>query len=61
MISLLTADDSLWRSFAVRRGETADFLISDGVTWLDYETGEPLDLSQPVTRDRIVRMLGNEG
>lgn len=50
-----------WRSYAVRRGETADFLISDGVTWLDYETGEPLDLSQPVTRDRIVRMLENEG
>ena len=54
MISLITIYDDQWRSFAVRRGETADFLISDVRTWLDYETGEPFDPTAPITRDRVV-------
>lgn len=54
LISLLTADQGLWRSFAVRRGETADFLISQGITWQDYETGEPFDVTVPVTYDWVI-------
>ena len=54
LISLLTADQGLWRSFAVRRGETADFLISQGITWQDYETGEPFDVTVPVTEDWVI-------
>lgn len=42
------------RSYAVRRGETAEFLPSDGGYWVDYETGEPFDVTAPVTRDRVV-------
>ena len=47
--------DSQWRSFAVRRGEMADFLPSAGICWVDYETGEAFDVTAPVTRDRILR------
>ncbi len=54
LICLLTADQGLWRSFAVRRGETADFLISQGITWQDYETGEPFDVTVPVTYDWVI-------
>ncbi len=54
LISLLTADQGLWRSFAVRRGETADFLMSQGITWQDYETGEPFDVTVPVTYDWVI-------
>ena len=43
-----------WRSYAVRRGEPADFLPSENITWIDYETGEPFDLTAPITRDRVV-------
>ena len=58
LISLLTADQGLWRSFAVRRGETADFLISQGITWQDYETGEPFDVTVPVTEDWVIYEAG---
>lgn len=44
-----------WRSFAVKRGKTADFLPSENITWLDYETGEPFDITDPVTEDRVIR------
>lgn len=44
-----------WRNYAVRRGERADFLPSDGITWLDYETGEPFDITAPVTQDCVIR------
>ena len=54
MISLITIYDDQWRSFAVRRGETADFLISQGITWLDYETGEPFDITVPVMEDWVI-------
>ena len=53
VICLRMTDYNQWRSFAVKRGETADFLISQGITWLDYETGEPFDLTAPITRDRL--------
>ena len=53
-ISLITADYNQWRSFAVRRGETADFLISQGITWMDYETGEPFDITAPVMDDWVI-------
>lgn len=43
-----------WRSFAVKRGETVDFLSTRDVIWVDYETGEPFDLTAPMTRDRAV-------
>ena len=43
-----------WRSFAVKRGETALFLPTEDVVWLDYETGEPFDLTAPITRDRVL-------
>ncbi|MDO5545451.1 MAG: CotH kinase family protein [Eubacteriales bacterium] len=46
-----------WRSFAVRRGETAEFLPSEGVNWVDYETGEPFDVTTPVTRDRVIQKI----
>lgn len=46
--------ESQWRSFAVKRGETAQFLPTEAVIWLDYETGEPFDLTAPVTRDRVL-------
>ncbi|MDO5545452.1 MAG: CotH kinase family protein [Eubacteriales bacterium] len=49
-----------WRSFAVRRGETADFLITSGKTWLDYETGEPFDVTVPVTCDWVIYQAENE-
>lgn len=44
-----------WRSFAVKRGKTADFLPSENITWVDYETGEPFDITDPVTEDRVIR------
>lgn len=53
-ISLITADYNQWRSFAVRRGETADFLISQGITWMDYKTGEPFDITAPVMDDWVI-------
>ena len=43
-----------WRSFAVKRGETADFLPTENVLWVDYETGEAFDPTAPITRDRVV-------
>lgn len=49
-----TIDDQ-WRRFAVRRGETADFLPTYSSPWVDAETGEPFDTSAPVTRDRIIQ------
>ena len=44
-----------WRSYAVRRGESADFLPSENITWLEYNTGEPYDITAPVTEDRVIR------
>lgn len=44
-----------WRSYAVRRGEPADFLPSENITWRDYETGEPFDITAPVTENRVIR------
>ena len=35
-------------------GKTALFLPTEDVAWLDYETGEPFDLTAPITRDRAV-------
>lgn len=56
------AGEVQWRSYAFRRGEPAQALGQiPNAGWFVYETGEPLDLSQPVTRDRIVRMIENEG
>lgn len=49
------SSDGQWRSFAVRRGETADFLPTYSSPWVDAETGEPFDTSAPVTRDRIIQ------
>lgn len=51
--------DSQWRSFAVKWGEPADFLPAEGVTWLDYETGEPFDITAPVTQDRVIRGIAD--
>lgn len=51
VICLRSVDYNQWRSFAIKRGETADFLISGGRTWLDYETGEPFDITAPVMED----------
>lgn len=52
--------DIQWRSYAVRRGEPADFLPSQGITWLDYETGEPFDIGAPVTQDCVIRGISDE-
>lgn len=49
--------DVQWRSYAVRRGETAQFLPSEEITWLDYETGQPFDITAPVTEDRAIRAV----
>lgn len=49
-----------WRRFAVRRGESADFLPTYSIPWVDCETGEPFDITQPVTRDRTIRLAGDE-
>ena len=38
----------------MKRGETALFLPTEDVVWLDYETGEPFDLTAPITRDRVL-------
>ena len=38
----------------MKRGGTALFLPTEDVAWLDYETGEPFDLTAPITRDRAV-------
>ena len=54
VISLFFPDYGWWRSFAVRQGEIAEFLISDGVVWQDYETGEPFDVTVPVTYDWVI-------
>ena len=54
VISLASSDRGWWRSIAVKRGETADFLISDGRTWLDYKTGEPFDITAPVMDDWVI-------
>ena len=35
-------------------GKTALFLPTEDVVWLDYETGEPFDLTAPITRDRVL-------
>lgn len=53
--------DQQWRRFAVRRGETAEFLLVytekyGDVRWTDYDSEELYDLSEPVTRDRSLRM-----
>ena len=50
-----------WRSFAVKRGETALFLPTEDVVWLDYETGEPFDLTAPITRDRVLVKTDDPG
>lgn len=49
-----------WRSYAVRRGEPAEFLPAEGVVWQDYETGEPFDVRAPVTQNRVIRKIDNE-
>lgn len=48
--------DQQWRRFAVRKGDTAQFLqvyteIFGAISWTEYESGEPYDLGQPVTQD----------
>lgn len=58
-IELVFPDDIQWRSFAVRRGEPADFLPTD-CQWLEYETGERFDISAPVTRDYVIQQVENE-
>lgn len=60
VISFSTLDFHLWRSVAVRRGETADFLSADGKTWLNYRTGEPFDVSVPVTEDWVLVQTENK-
>lgn len=60
MISLIILKDNQWRSIAVRRGEIADFLFSDGATWLDYETGEPFDVTVPVMDDWVIYQARNK-
>ena len=55
------AGEVQWRCYAFRRGETAEALEDiPNVRWFSNETGEPFDLSQPVTRDTIVRMIEPE-
>lgn len=54
IIELKYNSNSQWRSFAVRRGEPADFLPEDR-QWVEYETGEPFDRTAPVTRDWIIQ------
>lgn len=51
------AGEVQWRSYALRREETGEVLERiPGVQWFDAETGEVFDLTQPITRDRILRM-----
>lgn len=52
--------DSQWRSFAVRRGDSAEFMPNERGHWVDYETGEPFDVTAPVTCNRIV-LLKDDG
>lgn len=46
--------DAQWRSFAVKTGDTAEFLPTEEVHWVDYETGQPFDVTAPVTTDRVL-------
>ena len=55
-----TTVSSSWRRFAVRRGETADFLPTYSEPWVDCETGESFDPSAPVTGDRMIRLAESE-
>ena len=55
-----TTVSSSWRRFAVRRGETADFLPTYSEPWVDCETGELFDPSAPVTGDRMIRLAESE-
>lgn len=52
------AGEVQWRTYAFRRGETAQILSRiPNVTWFEAETGQPFDLFQPVTQDVTVRMI----
>lgn len=51
--------DSRWRSFAVRRGEKPDFLQVFGeCQWYVYDTGEPFDVTAPVTQNWVIQTEG---
>ena len=55
---LEAADEVQWRSWAIRRGQTAECLkIIENVQWYDDATGEPFPLEQPIEQDRIIRMV----
>lgn len=49
-----------WRTFAVRPGETAEFLQIISAQWMDYETGEPFDITAPVTGNLILSYVHEE-
>lgn len=54
---LETADEVQWRSYAVRRGDNAEFFrIFENAQWFAYGTDEPFDLSEPVNQDRVIWM-----
>lgn len=48
------------RSYAVRRGESAEFLLTISENWIDFETGEPFDVTAPVTCNRTVQQVDGE-
>ena len=52
--------DFQWRSYAVRRGESAEFLLTISENWIDFETGEPFDVTAPVTCNRTVQQVDGE-
>ena len=55
---LESAGDVQWRDYALRRGESAQALSASlNVQWIEYESGTPFDLSQPIMHDTIVRMI----
>lgn len=49
-----------WRSYAVRRGEPAEFLLTISENWIDFETREPFDVTAPVTSNRTVQQVDGE-
>ena len=49
------AGEVQWRSYAFRRGDPAQALGQiPNAGWFVYETGEPFDITAPVTQDRVI-------
>ena len=49
------AGEVQWRSYAFRRGDPAQAWGQiPNAGWFVYETGEPFDITAPVTQDRVI-------